>query len=369
MKNRMVKNIEWGILVCCLLLLIIGCVSLYSATQETNFDELKRQIIWSAVSIPVLIIVILVDYNTIARFSPIYYGIFIVLLIAVLFTPTVNGASSWFRITETIKFQPSEFAKVFVIITLAYGMTKLQKKDRNQINKPLKLLALLSIVLVPVLLILKQPDIGTAVAFMIATVLMLFVAGIDKRYIIGTILLIVITIPLAYNFLLPAHAKARIDVFLNPNLDPRGSGYNVMQSKLAIGSGQLVGMGLLKGNQTQLGFLHPKTTDFIFSVIGEEMGFLVAGAVIILYVILITKAVYIAKTAKDDLGSYIAMGIVGIFLFHMIENIGMTMGMLPITGVPLPFVSYGGSSLVTNFICIGMLLNISGRRQKTIFVD
>lgn len=130
-----------------------------------------------------------------------------------------------------------------------------------------------------------------------------------------------------------------------------------------------MGMGLLKGNQTQLGFLHPKTTDFIFSVVGEEMGFIVAGAVIIIYVILITKAVYVAKTAKDDLGSYIAMGIVGIFLFHMIENIGMTMGLLPITGVPLPFVSYGGSSLTTNFICIGILLNISGRRQKTIFVD
>ncbi len=128
-------------------------------------------------------------------------------------------------------------------------------------------------------------------------------------------------------------------------------------------------MGLLKGNQTQLGFLYPKTTDFIFSVIGEEMGFVIAGAVIILYVILITKAVYISKTSKDDLGSYIAIGIAGIFLFYMIENIGMTIGLLPITGVPLPFVSYGGSSLITNFICIGLLLNISGRRQKTIFVD
>ena len=128
-------------------------------------------------------------------------------------------------------------------------------------------------------------------------------------------------------------------------------------------------MGLLKGNQTQLGFLHPKTTDFIFSVIGEEMGFAVAGAVIILYVVLITKSVYVAKTAKDDLGSYIAMGIVGIFLFHMIENIGMRMGLLPITGVPLPFVSYGGTSFVTNFILIGLLLNISARRNRNMFTE
>ena len=170
-------------------------------------------------------------------------------------------------------------------------------------------------------------------------------------------------------YVLPEHAKTRIEVFLNPNLDPRGSGYNIIQSKLAIGAGQLLGMGLLKGNQTQLGYLYPKTTDFIFSVIGEELGFIFAGAIIVLYVIMITKSIKVAKTAKNDLGSYIAIGIAGIFLFHMLENIGMTMGLLPITGVPLPFVSYGGSSLITNFMCIAMLLNISGRRQKTIFMN
>ncbi len=369
MKNKILKNIEWGILICCISLLIIGSIALYTSTQETNFDELKRQLMWVGISIPIMILVIFIDYNFIIRLSPIFYGIFILLLVAVLFTPVINGATSWFSITETIKFQPSEFAKIFVIIFLSYIMSIIQKRDKQEINKPLKLLAVCAIVLVPVLLIVKQPDYGTAIAFLMATVLMLFVAGIDKRYIISVVLIILIVVPLLYNFVLPTHAKTRIDVFLNPNLDPRGSGYNVIQSKLAIGSGQLFGMGLLKGNQTQLGFLHPKTTDFIFSVIGEEMGFIIAGAVIILYVVLITKAVYVAKTAKDDVGSYIAIGIVGIFLFHMIENIGMTMGLLPITGVPLPFVSYGGSSLITNFICIGLLLNISGRRQKTIFVD
>ncbi len=146
-------------------------------------------------------------------------------------------------------------------------------------------------------------------------------------------------------------------------------GYNVIQSKLAIGAGQAFGMGFLRGNQTQLGYLYPKTTDFIFAVIGEEMGFVVAGAVILLYVILITKAVQVAKTAKNDLGSYIAIGIAGVFFFHMVENIGMTMGMLPITGIPLPFVSYGGSSLLTNLILIALLLNISGRRQRALFVE
>ena len=152
-------------------------------------------------------------------------------------------------------------------------------------------------------------------------------------------------------------------------MDPRGAGYNIIQSKLAIGAGELLGMGIFKGNQTQLGFLYPKTTDFIYSVIGEEMGFIAAAGIVIIYVVLITKAVYVAKTAKNDLGSYIAMGIAGIFLFHMVENIGMTIGLLPITGVPLPFVSYGGSSLLTNLILIALLLNISGRRQKTMFIE
>lgn len=369
MKIKLLKNMEFGIFICCVILLIIGSIALYSSTQETNYLELKRQLIWTAISIPIMICIIFIDYELIAKASPFFYGLFIILLVAVLFTPVVNGATSWFTITESIRFQPSEFAKVFVILFLAYVMTKIQEKGMNEINRPTKLLIVLACVGLPVILIVKQPDYGTAIAYLLATILMLFVSGIDKKYIIISIAVIVIAIPILYNFVLPEHAKNRIDVFLNPNLDPRGSGYNVIQSKLAIGSGQLFGMGLLKGNQTQLGFLHPKTTDFIFSVIGEEMGFIVAGAVIITYVVLINKSIYIAKTAKDDLGSYIAMGICGIFIFHMLENIGMTIGLLPITGVPLPFVSYGGSSLVTNFICIGLLLNISARRQKTIFVD
>lgn len=369
MKKKILKNIEWGIFICCILLLIIGLVALFSSTNDVEHDEFKKQIIWAIVGIPIAIIVIFVDYNLIAKVSPIFYGIFLVLLVAVLFTPKVNGAHSWFQLSETLAFQPSEFAKIFVVIFLASTIVKMQKKAKKEINKIWKLALLLLIVGVPTALILIQPDIGTATAFIIATVAMLFVAGIDKKYIIACILLIVISVPVLYMFVLPEHAKTRIDVYLNPNLDPRGSGYNIIQSKLAIGAGQLLGMGIFKGNQTQLGYLYPKTTDFIFSVISEEMGFVVSSLIIVLYVFLINKSVYVAKTAKDDLGSYIAMGITGIFLFHMIENIGMTMGLLPITGVPLPFVSYGGSSLVTNFICIGLLLNISGRRQKTIFVD
>lgn len=368
MIKRELKNMEWGILIVAIILCVIGIIALFSATQETEYNEFIKQIIWLAISLVIMLGVMFIDYNLLLKASPILYGVSIVLLIAVLFTKAINGATSWFNI-GAFSLQPGEFAKISVILFLTYTILKIQRKGQNEINKILKLLLILTVLGVPVLFIVIQPDYGTALAFIVATALMLFTAGIDKKYIIGTIVLVIIAIPLLYNFILPEHAKTRIDVFLNPELDPRGAGYNIIQSKLAIGAGGLTGMGILKGNQTQLGFLYPKTTDFIYSVIGEEMGFMVAGAIILLYVYLITKCIFIAKTAKDRAGSLIAIGITGIFLFHVVENIGMVMGLLPITGVPLPFISYGGSSLITNFICIAILLNISGKRQKKIFVQ
>lgn len=368
MQKKMFKNFEWGILICTIILLAIGLVALFSATQNSDYEEFKKQIMWIGISIPVIVVVILVDYEILAKISPVIYGLSLISLVAVLFTEPINGATSWFNIGP-FSFQPAEFAKIAVVLFMANVMVKLQQKGREEINRFCKLGIILATVAVPTLLIIKQPDYGTALAFLVALIFMLYVAGINKKYIITAVLLVVILVPLVYFFILPEHAKARIDVYLNPNLDPRGDGYNIIQSKLAIGAGQIFGMGLFKGNQTQLGYLYPKTTDFIFAVISEEMGFVVAGAIIVLYVILITKSIQVAKTAKDDLGSYIATGIVGIFFFHMLENIGMTMGLLPITGIPLPFVSYGGSSMLTNLTLIAILLNISTRRKKAMFIE
>ncbi len=368
MKKKFFKNMEWGILICSVLLLAIGMVALFSATQNSEHEEFIKQGIWFLVSIPVVIVLMLVDYQFLARISPILYGVFLLLLIAVFFTQPINGARSWF-ILGPVSFQPAELAKVFVVIFVAYIMNLLCKNKRAEINKIWKLGLVLLAGIVPILLISRQPDYGTAMAYFVAMCFMLFASGIKAKYIIVVILLVVILLPILYLYVLPEHAKKRIEIFLNPEQDPRGAGYNIIQSKLAIGSGQLFGMGIFKGNQTQLGFLYPKTTDFIFAVIGEEFGFFVSSIIVVLYVILITKAIYVAKTAKDDMGSYIAMGIAGIFFFHMAENIGMTIGLLPITGIPLPFVSYGGSALLTNFIAIAILLNISGRRQKAIFVE
>lgn len=368
MNREKLKNIEWWILILSIFLCVIGCVALYSTTQSTNFGDLKKQVIWLVISVFIMAIITFIDYRILVRISPILYGISILALIIVLFTKAINGASSWFNI-GAFSLQPAEFAKVAVILFLAYVVTKIQSTGKEEINRITKLLIILSVIALPVLLIILQPDFGTAAAYIVALIMVLFVAGIDKKYVIISIILVAISVPLIYQFVLPEHAKSRIDVFLNPEHDPKGKGYNIIQSKLAIGAGELTGMGLLNGNQTQLGYLSPKTTDFIFSAIGEEMGFIVAGTVIIAYVFLITKSIYVAKTARDDYGSYLAAGISGIFLFHMTENIGMTMGLLPITGVPLLFVSYGGSSLVTSFICIGLLLNISANRKKTIFIQ
>ena len=367
MRKRELKNMEWGLLIVAIILSAIGLVALFSATQETEYDEFKKQIIWIVVSIVAMIITMCIDYEFLVKISPVCYGVIIILLIAVLFTEPINGATSWFDI-GAFSFQPGEFAKIFVILFLAFVISKIQSRYKEDINKPTRILLILLAVGLPVLLIVLEPDYGTAAAFIVALAIILFTSGIDKKYIIATFIIIIVSVPLLYNFVLPEHAKERIDIFLNPESDPRGAGYNIIQSKLAIGAGGLTGMGLLKGNQTQLGFLYPKTTDFIYSVIGEEMGFIVAGSIIILYVYFITKIFYVAKTAKDDIGSIIASGIAGIFIFHVLENIGMVMGLLPITGVPLPFISYGGSSMITNFIMLGILLNISGKRQKTIFV-
>ena len=367
MRSRTFKNMEWLILISALLLSIVGFIALYSATQSSGFDELKKQIMWFGVSIAIMIVIMFVDYDVWAKLSPVFYGISILLLIAVLFTKARNGASSWFKI-GAFTLQPGELAKVAVILFTSSTIVKIQEKGKFQINIFWKLCLAIATVIFPVFLIILQPDYGTAAAYLVSLVLMLYVSGIDKKYIIVAAILLVVALPLAYFFVLPAHAKTRIDIFLNPESDPKGAGYNVLQSKIAIGSGELTGMGLLNGNQTQLGYLSPKTTDFIYSVVGEEMGFIISAAVILVYVTLITKSLYVAKTASDDLGSYIAAGISGVFLFHLTENVGMTLGLLPITGVPLLFISYGGSSMITSYICIGLLLNISGNRKKTIFI-
>ena len=223
MNKKLLKNIEWGILICCIVLLCIGLIALFSATQDSEADDFKKQVVWIFISIPIMITVIFIDYNIIGKISPVLYGLAIISLIAVLFTEPINGASSWFKLSETTTIQPSEFAKIILIVFLAYILVKLQKDNKTEINKIWKLGIILIAAGVPILLIAMQPDYGTVMAFVIGVAFMLFASGIDKKYVIAVLLIIVIAIPILYMFILPEHAKSRIDVFLNPELDPRGA--------------------------------------------------------------------------------------------------------------------------------------------------
>ena len=263
MNKRILKNIEWSVLICVLILITIGLIALYSATIDSELYEFKKQCIWILISIPIMIAIIFIDYNLISRISPYLYGLSIILLIAVLFTTAINGASSWFDI-GFFAFQPAELAKVFVIIFLSSVIVSIQKRSKSEVNTLPKLAIIIGVAFLPIVLIAMQPDYGTAMAYIVSLVLILFVAGIDKKYIIISITILALAIPLMYFFILPEHAKSRIDVYLNPNIDPRGAGYNIIQSKIAIGAGKLFGMGLLRGTQTHLDFyiLKPRILYF-----------------------------------------------------------------------------------------------------------
>lgn len=251
MNKKFLKNIDWSILISSVILLVIGLIALFSASSNNEYDDFKKQLIFVGISIPILIAAIVINYKTLIKLSMLMYVIILGVLVAVLFTPPINGATSWFSLGG-FTIQPSEFGKIVIVLFFSYMVCQFQKKDKSAINKWWKLGILLFIAGLPIILIIMQPDYGTAMAFLVAIIAILFVAGIDKKYIITTVLLVIILVPIMYFFVLPEHAKSRIEVFLDPYSDPRGAGYNIIQSKLAIGAGELFGMGLLNGNQTQL---------------------------------------------------------------------------------------------------------------------
>ena len=230
MNVRNFRKIEWWIPLCAIILCGIGLVALFSASYDSGLDEFKKQAMWMGISIGIMVVVMLIDYKVLIKLSPILYGIAIFSVIAVLFTKPISGARSWFVIgNDLLSFQPAETAKVFVILFLAYVISTIQKNGRDEINRIPKLAIILLTIAVPVLLIIIEPDYGTATAYIVAFLLMIFVAGIDKKYIISAIAVVIIAVPLIYNFILPQHAKSRIDTFLHPESDPKGAGYNILQ--------------------------------------------------------------------------------------------------------------------------------------------
>ncbi len=372
MLKSLIKNTDYVLLISIILLFAIGTIAIFSAGYNTdvNKDEYIKQIMWMSVVFVLMIIIWAIDYKIFDIFGYILYLINIILLALVLFMPSIMGANSWFNLGGML-YQPSELMKIGVILCLS----KFATMYKNMVNKKDKKKKILLIILmfftfsIPVFLILLQPDFGTAIAFIVIAAFMLFKYGVKYRYIFLAILILILLIPLVYFFLLNPTQQERIKVFLNPQLDPLGSGYNAIQSKIAVGSGMLFGTGLLKGAQTQYGYLPIKSTDFIFSVISEEFGFIGSVVVVILFLIVLFRLIKISKYAPDDFSSFMVIGIAGLIFFHFVENIGMTIGLLPITGVPLPFVSYGGSNLITNGIAIAIALNVSARKSKNLFME
>ena len=371
MFKNLLKNTDYILIITIVVLFVVGVIGIYSAgygdTDESN-TEYQKQIVWFAIVCLAAIVLWAIDTSVFEFMGYALYGINLILLILVLAMPSVFGASSWFKIGG-ISYQPSELMKIGYILCAAKVMTMYnENKQSPQPDKKKNIILLVvmaALFVVPLFLIILQPDFGTALVYVMITAFMIFKLGIKYRYIVAAFLIGLILLPIIYNFL-PSHAKSRIDVFLNPELDPLGDGYNAIQSKIAVGAGMFLGTGLLKGSQTQYDYLPVQLSDFIFSVISEEMGFVISVLVVILYLVLLLRILKTAAQARDMYTSFVAIGIAGMFAFHFIENIGMTIGLLPITGVPLPFVSYGGSNLITSGIAIGIILNISARKNKDI---
>ena len=340
----------------------IGIIAIYSATRSLNTNS---QVLVQTVSFVIGIILMFflsrINYQTFGYTAIPIYIVCIFLLISVLIFGTTGtwGARSWIRFGP-VGIQPSEICKIGFAITFSKHLAKV----KEDINRPLTLAVLIAHLAVLIGLIMLEPDAGSAMVFCFMAIVMLFVAGLSYKYIISAFLLALASSPLIYFFLLSDYQKHRIQVFLNPEMDKLGSGYNVIQSKIAVGSGRLLGKGYLKGTQNQLGFLPTKHTDFIFSVISEELGFIGAVLVILMLFLIIARCIKIAQESDDLFGKYICVGIAAMLIFHTFENAGMCIGLMPVTGIPLPFISYGGTSLVTNMIAIGIVLSVSSHSKK-----
>jgi rod shape determining protein RodA len=318
-------------------------------------------LIMGLVAIGVLMVL---DYEYLSTISGYLYIGSVALLILVLI-PGIgtyeNGARSWFRFGSLIGVQPAEFVKLAFIITFAKHLSEVD----YLINRPRNVLFLLLHAGFLIGLILLQPDFGTAVVFGCIMITMMFVAKISWKYICAGIGMIAAVSPIAWFFVFEGYQKQRIINLFNPENDPSGTGYQVAQSKIAIGSGKWFGSGLFQGGSQHSNFLPERHTDFIFTVVCEELGFIGAILAIALLVAIIIRCIVIGMNARNNLGMYICFGVAAMFAFHVIENVGMCIGIMPVTGIPLPFFSYGGSSLLTNMIAIGMVLNVR-YRSKTI---
>lgn len=367
LSRRLLRNLDFVTIATVSLLIVISLVVIGSATHiNTPSDErywfVERQGFFALMNVVIIFVMLNFDYKILGKFATPLYVINMVMLLAVMFIgQSALGAQRWIQIGP-ISLQPSEFSKLIMIISLADMLDK--KKGRLYSFKDL--IPIFIYVALPFLLVLKQPDLGTSLVFLAILFGMIFVAGIRTKHLMIIFAAGAAFMPIFWHFL-KDYQKKRLTVFIDPNVDPLGSGYHIIQSKIAIGSGMLFGKGLFAGTQSQLNFLPENHTDFIFAVIGEELGFVGAVLILMLYFVLLYRGIKIAGLARDNFGTLLATGITSMLAFHLLVNVGMTAGIMPVTGIPLPLMSYGVSALTTNMVSIGILLNIYMRRQKIMF--
>lgn len=361
-RDRLWRHFDWKLLLVVALLATVGVIYIYSSTyggpaRYTN--AYHKQLIWLAFGFVALLVVLLPDYHVLSEYSTLFYVLVLGILIGVLlFGRTVHGSTSWFKPLGLFSVQPSELAKIVTILVLARYFSSAGTKDclnASEVGVGALLVGL------PMLLILLQGDLGTTVTLVPVFAAMAFVSGLRRRFVVGTIIVLLLATPLMWSLLKPYH-RERISNFLNPENVPFTVGYQSLQSKIAIGSGLAFGKGIKQGSQSQLGFIPYRHTDFIFAVISEESGFMGAIVVLLLYLILFLRIFEGASSARDRLGILICVGILSLLFFHVAMNIGMVVGVLPIAGLPLPLLSYGGSSLLSTFLALGLVLNVKLRR-------
>jgi len=370
------KQFDYPLFAAVLFLSVIGLVVLKSAIGDPGITSTwLKQLICLCIGIVLAITISALDYKDFKTLGIALY-IFSILLLALVLTPLGvehKGSQSWLVLPLIGQFQPSELAKVAFAVVVPIFLERL--KDGKDTGK--NVVKLLIYAMLPIVLILLQPDVGTATVFVVSLIIVLFIYGIPYKFFLIAAGAFAAAAPILWFFILPmkkfSHIRSRIMTFIFPETDLLGTGLQVNRSKMTIGSGQLFGKGLFHGIQTQnsssvSSFNVPeKQTDFIFSVIGEELGFIGSILVIALIFFILFRCIYIAMNSRDAYGSYMVIFITSMLGFHFIENIGMCIGVMPVTGIPLPFVSQGGSSLVTNFLSVGVLLSVSMRRRKTIF--
>lgn len=361
-ERQFVQRFDWGLLGLTFILGVMGLVTLYSAvTADAQVSQkilVIKQMLWYCAGLVLMVISFLFDYRTLERWAMLIYIGCIVLLIAVLlFGKYVGGSKRWLALGP-VSFQPSETAKLTVVIMLARYYAK-QVSTRGfslqELLNPMLITAL------PFVLIVKQPDLGTAMLILIIAASMTVFVKIERRSFISLLFAALTAVPLVW-FCLKGYQKQRILTFLDPDRDPLGAGYHIIQSKIAIGSGMLWGRGLRQGTQNALSFLPEQHTDFIFSVMAEELGFAGSLFTIFIFLLLVVWGLNIAYGCRDTFGTVLSVGVTAMIFWQVVINVGMVMGLMPVVGVPLPFISYGGSSVISMMMCVAVLMNVSMRR-------